>query len=236
MSQLIDNPEKKNAIFLQAIDQNYENTKANINDFSEDNFNDFMENGDLKLNLDFIDFSDELFIKSKSEHKKSEGNLSNSCASSDSTEFDTFSVIRSKSEKILSENKSICKIKDFLSTKFEDNSNNNLTSEIQKLKENYKQAMIEKIVGGNNDNKINSFTNFPTQIHLQNNIKNFCQTSQQRSMNFICSNYPVGFFQQQAPKQNINLESSLFKKHHGYSYQAEYISSNYLENKYIKGK
>jgi hypothetical protein len=231
MSQLIDHQQKKNTIFLQAIDQNYENTKANINDFSEDNLNDFMENGDLNFNLDFIDFSDELLIKSKSEHKKSEGNLSNSCASSDSTEFDFLSVTRPKSKnKFLTENKTSFKIKDFLSSKFEDNSNNNLTSEIQKLKENYKQATIEKIVSGNNDNKINSFTNFLTLIHLQNNIKKFCQNSQQRTMSSVCSNYPNGFFQQQqAQKQNINLESSLFQKHRKYSYQAAYTSGNYLE-------
>ena len=213
MTQMIDNHEKKNTFFIQAIDQNYENTSSeNSDNFSDENFENFLENGDLKLklNLDFIDFSDELIKNTKNEHKRSEGNLSNSCESSYSTDFDTFSVSRSMSEnKLFTENKLNFKIKDFLCKKFEEDSNKNLSSEIQKLKENLKKVTKEKILyGGNNDNKISSFANFPIAINHQNDLKNFCQKSQQRQMNLLCGgNFPIGFFQQPAPKQNINLES-----------------------------
>lgn len=226
MTQMIDYPEKKNTIFTQAIDQNYENNKENLNDFSEENFENFLENGDLRLNLDFIEFSDEFLIDNKCPHKKSQGNLSNSCESFDSTDFD-FSVNRSKSEnKFSTENKQNFKIKDFLCSKFEDDSSTNLSSEIQKFKENLKQETKNKIFCGKNDIKINSFTNFPIGINpqSQHDLKNFCQNNQ-RQMNF----FPIGFFQQQAHKQNVNMESSIFKKERKYSYQAAYTGSNYLE-------
>merc|ERR1711957_841723 len=109
-------------------------------------FENFLENEDLKLNLDFIENLDEYLIPSKSQHKRSEGNLSNSCESSDSTDFDTFSVNRSKSENKLSpENKQNFKIKNFLSSNFDTDSSTNLSSEIQKLKENLKQETKKKI-------------------------------------------------------------------------------------------
>ena len=133
MTQMIVYPEE-NTIFTQAIDQNYENNKENLQDFSED-FESFLEFGDLKLklNLDFIENQDECLINTKSQHKKSEGNFSNSCESSDSTDFDTFSVNPFQSEnKLLTENKQNLKINNFLNTKFESDSSTSLTSEIKK--------------------------------------------------------------------------------------------------------
>lgn len=231
MNHLIDNPEKENIIFTQAIDQNYENTKENLNDFSDENFENFVENGDLKLNLDFIDFYDEFLINTKNDHKKSEGNLSNSCESSESTDFDSFPFNRSKSEnRFLTENKHNFKIKDFLCPKYEEDFNKNLSSEIQKLKDNLKKATQEKIFfTGNNDNKISSFANFPIGASPQNDIKNFCKSSPPRQMGLICGNFPMGFFQQQPANQNINLESSIFKKERKYSYQPNSNGSSYLE-------
>jgi hypothetical protein len=231
MTQMIDYPEKKNTIFTQAIDQNYENNKENIHNFSEENFENFLENGDLKLNFDFIENPDEFLITTKSQHKSSEGNLSNSCESSDSTEFDTLSVNRSKSEtKLLSENKQNFKIKNFLSSNFDSDSSTNLSSEIQKLKENLKQETKNKIFFGNNDNKISNFANLPMGINPQNqNEINFSQNSQ-RQMNLICGNFPLGFFTPHVPKQNLNtMESSVFKKERKWSYQAPYTGSNFLE-------
>lgn len=219
MHQMIDNPRKEDIIFIQAIDQNYESNKENLNNFSEENFENFVENGDLKLNLDFIDFSDEYQIASKNDHKKSEENLFNSCESSESTDFDTFSVSRSKSEnKFLTENKQK-KIKDFLCSKFEDN-NDNLNSEIRKLKENLKKATQEKMFFAQ-ENKISSFANFPLQ---PNDPKNFTNNSP----GLMCRNFPMGFFQQQHPNQNINIDSTIFKKERKYSYQNT-VGSNYLD-------
>lgn len=230
MTQIIDNPEKKNTIFIQAIDQNYENHKENINDLHEENFDNFLENGDLKLNLDFIEISDDLNLNMKSPHKKSVGNLSNSCESTDSTDIDTYSMIRSKSENtFLTENKKNFKIKNFLCSKFEDESNKNLSSEIQKLKENLKEATKTKIFYSNNNNKISSFANFPIGVSNQNDIKTLCQNGLQSQISMIPRNYPIGFFQHPPPSQTLNLESSVFKKERKYSYQDAYTGSNYLE-------
>jgi hypothetical protein len=230
MTQMIDNPEKKNTIFTHAIDQNYQNLKENTIDFHEENYDNFFENGELKLNLDFIEISDELIFNSISQHKSSEGNLSNSCESSASTDFDNFSMIRSKSENtILTEKKKSFKIKNFLCSKFEDKSNKNLSSEIQKLKENLKEATKTRIFYSNNNNKINSFANFSIRNTNQNEKRNFCPQGPQCQINMIPTNFALGFFQQQPLKQNLNLESSVFKKERKYSYQAAYTSCNYLD-------
>lgn len=251
MTQIIEYQEEKNTFFIQAIDQNYEKiTEENKDDFSLENLENYLENGDLKLNLDFIDFSDELFKNAKSEHKRSDGNFSYSCESSDSasTDFENFPINRTSSEnKFLSEsenkNKKIIKMKDFLCQKFEDNTKNNLCLEIQKMRENLKKEIMENkninILNAGNDNNISSFANFslPLTIQMQANYQNdFLQNQQksqqiQRQMKFLCTtrNYPIGFFQLQQNKQNLNMESSIFKKERKYSFQPSYNGSNFLE-------
>jgi len=245
---MIEYQEEKNTFFIQAIDQNYEKiTEENTDDFSQENLDDFLESGELKLNLDFIDFSDELSKNTKSEHKRSEGNFSYSCESSDSTDFDNLIINRSKSEnKFLSQsenkNKKNFKMKDFLCQKFEDNNKKNLCSEIQKMKENLKKEFIENtninILNAGNNNNINSFANFSLPLALKmpiNTQSDFLQNQQksqqiQRQMNLICArNFQIGFFQQQATKQNLNFESSIFKRERKYSYQNSYNGNNYLE-------
>lgn len=250
MTQMKEYHENKNTFFIQAIDQNYENekiTNENADDFSKENF---LESGELKLNLDFIDFSDELRI-TKNEHKKSEGNFSYSCESSDSTEFDSLSIKRIKSDqKFLSlsdnKNKKNFKMRDFLCQKFEDNTKKNLSSEIQKMKENLKKEFLENsniiifnsAAGNANNNNISSFANFnlpllQMPINHQNQQKS--QIQAQLQMNFCARNFPIhGFFQQQQQPNkpnlnNLNLESSIFKKERKFSYQPAYTGSNYLE-------
>ena len=51
MTQMTDYPEKENTIFTQAIDQNYENNKENLQNFSED-FESFLEMFKMQYHAD----------------------------------------------------------------------------------------------------------------------------------------------------------------------------------------
>jgi len=224
MNALNNSKESEETIFLQAIDQNYEINK-NYSDFSEDDSYDDLKNGDIKINFDFIDFSDEIFIKTESALKQSEGNLSNSTLSNESTETESFFVSRTRITKFLTETKDNLKITDFLSKKFQGNfnSNKNLKEEIFRIRkdtslsvENYNENLNKSTrsrisenlnfsnINYNNINNtgINNFNinynyNFPTQQNI--NCQNYCGVALSRNnmnLNMMYNNFQYGFFQQ----------------------------------------
>jgi len=224
----LNNPkESEETIFLQAIDQIYEINK-NYSDSSEDESNEDFENGEIKINFDFIDISDDsLFKSNKSNGKKSESNLFNLSDSSESTEFESFNASRSLSEKFLTESKGV-KIKDSLANKL--NSNSKFDSEIKKLKDNFcfnfgigdkfnksKPPLNLRAFDNNNkyfnsNNTINPFNfnyncNFPSSAQQPMNCNSFiCIPQQTRNTNFtsVYNNFQqLNFFQQTNMNNNI---------------------------------
>lgn len=217
--------ESEETIFLQAIDQIYEINK-NYSDSSVDESNEDFENGEIKINFDFIDFLDEsLFKANKSNGKNSESNLFNSSVSSESTEFESFTASRSLSEKFLTESKGV-KIKEHLAHKL--NSNCKIDLEIKKLKDDFrssydfndkfnksKSLLTLRAFDNNQNNNINPYFNSNCAInHFNFNYKSAFQSPNQQNIkcsSFICmptqarntnlnsvynNNFQLGFFQQ----------------------------------------
>lgn len=230
MSQKNTKPSRKSiTIFLQAIDQNYQNFKTEEEIFdTQFDLYDLIENGDLKLNLDFIEFSEEKLNYKKSQHKNSEGSLSNSSESTDSTDIDGFCFgncycegkILNESEK-KSENKTNLKIKDVLKVRFQEDENTLMKEEILNLKRNLKRNIIGQILSKSEKESKRVFSQI-SKIPFPNktNFNNFHQQQMQYQSPQIQTNFNsnlfygnktiLGFFQMQQIKQNLLIESSLF--------------------------
>ena len=148
--------DSEETIFLQAIDQNYQNYKiTQLEGITQQILNEELINSDfdeenINLNFDFIDFNDDFIPNSPTlKPKKLQKNFSNSTISNESTEGDNSSAdIKSRSTSFnvnlnLTNEKKKINLKDFLITNYEDN--NILISEISKQKNKIKSDITEKI-------------------------------------------------------------------------------------------
>ena len=218
MNSLTTTHNTEKTIFLQAIDQNYENNKIYkiFCDISEEQekFEDF-ENGDLKLNFDFIEFSEEnnftLNLNMK-KHKNSDYNLSNSSISSESTEIEISNATHSPSNICITE-KTNTKISDFLNKKYKEDLYPCLIDEIQKIKENIKKDVFEK-----NKFKINYFNcnnkNFNCIKNLNYNLplnSNNYSSIANRNLAFLLNNqniYNNSKFYSFSPQFQVKISES----------------------------
>lgn len=197
--------EAEETIFLQAIDQIYENYRKNSESSDEELLED-VNDEDIKINFDFINFSEETLKSSNKKLKECDGILSNSSLSSgESTEIESCSNSPFSSTKFLTEKK-FAKIKDFLQSKFLGNLNSNLAEEIQKQKENLRATIQNQIK--TNKPKTSQFEIKPTKsFHLNksnqatnNNNNNNLNPAFNFNVNY--SNYNYNFPQHQLTCNN----------------------------------
>lgn len=226
--------ENEETIFIQAIDQIYENYRKN-SDFSEDEQFHDLNHGDIKINFDFIDFSDETLKNTTKKLRNTEGNLCNSSFSSESTEVESYLLTPNNSTNFQSEKKSE-KIKDFLINKYGEKVKKNLDEEIKAQKEASK-ALIQEIIKSSNIKlgtfdylgaKNYNFFNNSTSSHINNN-----NCSLNTNFNFnVNNNY--NFPQHQincnsycglAPRGNVAINISKFNMVYN-SYQVGFYPQN----------
>ncbi len=239
---ILKNPkDSEETIFLQAIDQIYENNK-NYSDFSEDESNEDYENGEIKINFDFIEPSDEIFLRAKSLKINNKENLSNSSLSSESTEFDHVREKRFYSLNFLTESKvKSTKIKDILSDKFNENTNKSIRKEAFKIKENLKENYKNSLRNNFEMTSDKMHTSTPGKIRVSENVQNFVFNNSNNTINNFNFNYNINYSNQQnfncknfygIPQQininNLNMNMVCNNFQHGFFQQTQGISNNNL--------